>query len=65
MAIAARADNQDIKGFDSLKNKKIAVEIGTTGAEKSKFQKPGLKRLILSSYLGNFSRTQEPIVHSP
>jgi arginine/lysine/histidine/glutamine transport system substrate-binding and permease protein len=36
LAIAIRADNQDITGFDSLKNKKIAVQIGTTGAIKAK-----------------------------
>ncbi|MGF1934951.1 MAG: ABC transporter permease subunit [Nostoc sp. ChiQUE02] len=35
-AYAIRADNQDIAGFDSLKNKKIAVQIGTTGAAKAK-----------------------------
>ena len=34
LAIAIRADNQDITGFDSLKNKKIAVQIGTTGCCK-------------------------------
>ncbi|MGV0105543.1 ABC transporter permease subunit [Nostoc sp. DSM 114160] len=36
LAIAIRADNQEITGFDSLKNKKIAVQIGTTGAAKAK-----------------------------
>ncbi|MBW4673281.1 MAG: ABC transporter permease subunit [Desmonostoc geniculatum HA4340-LM1] len=36
LAIAIRADNQNITGFDSLKNQKIAVQIGTTGAEKAK-----------------------------
>ncbi|MBK1989068.1 ABC transporter permease subunit [Sphaerospermopsis aphanizomenoides BCCUSP55] len=36
LAIAIRADNQDITGFDSLQNKKIAVQIGTTGAAKAK-----------------------------
>ncbi|MEH2370949.1 ABC transporter permease subunit [Nostoc sp.] len=36
LAIAIRADNQNITGFDSLKNKKIAVQIGTTGAAKAK-----------------------------
>ncbi|RCJ22952.1 ABC transporter substrate-binding protein [Nostoc minutum NIES-26] len=36
LAIAIRADNQDITGFDSLKNKKLAVQIGTTGAAKAK-----------------------------
>ncbi|TAF03825.1 MAG: ABC transporter permease subunit [Nostocales cyanobacterium] len=36
LAIATRTDNQEIKSFDSLQNKKIAVQIGTTGAEKAK-----------------------------
>ncbi|MEH1896120.1 MAG: ABC transporter permease subunit [Nostoc sp.] len=36
LAIAIRADNQNITGFDSLKNKKIAVQVGTTGAAKAK-----------------------------
>ncbi|WP_375474340.1 ABC transporter permease subunit [uncultured Nostoc sp.] len=36
LAIAIRTDNQDITSFDSLKNKKIAVQIGTTGAAKAK-----------------------------
>ncbi|BAY79554.1 polar amino acid ABC transporter inner membrane subunit (plasmid) [Nostoc linckia NIES-25] len=36
LAIAIRADNQNITGFDSLKNKKLAVQIGTTGAAKAK-----------------------------
>jgi arginine/lysine/histidine/glutamine transport system substrate-binding/permease protein len=36
LAIAIRTDNQDITGFDSLKNKKIAVQLGTTGAAKAK-----------------------------
>ncbi len=36
LAIAIRTDNQNITGFDSLKNKKIAVQIGTTGAAKAK-----------------------------
>ncbi|HIK08595.1 MAG TPA: ABC transporter permease subunit [Trichormus sp. M33_DOE_039] len=36
LAIAIRNNNSDITGFDSLKNKKIAVQIGTTGAEKAK-----------------------------
>ena len=36
LAIAIRSDNQNITGFDSLKNKKIAVQIGTTGAAKAK-----------------------------
>ncbi|MDF5707376.1 MAG: ABC transporter permease subunit [Nostoc sp. S4] len=36
LAIAIRTDNQNITGFDSLKNQKIAVQIGTTGAAKAK-----------------------------
>jgi arginine/lysine/histidine/glutamine transport system substrate-binding and permease protein len=36
LAIAIRADNQNITGFNNLKNKKIAVQIGTTGAAKAK-----------------------------
>ena len=36
LAIAIRADNQSITGFDSLQNKKIAVQMGTTGAQKAK-----------------------------
>jgi arginine/lysine/histidine/glutamine transport system substrate-binding/permease protein len=36
LAVAVRKDNKDITNFDSLKNKKIAVQIGTTGAEKAK-----------------------------
>lgn len=36
LAIAIQADNQDISSFESLKNKKIAVQIGTTGAEEAK-----------------------------
>ncbi len=35
LAIAVRANNNDITNFDSLKNKKIAVQIGTTGAKKA------------------------------
>jgi len=35
LAIATRANNQDITSFDSLRNKRIAVQIGTTGAEKA------------------------------
>ena len=34
LAIAVSQDNQDIKKFDDLENKKIAVQIGTTGAKK-------------------------------
>nr|WP_199332149.1 ABC transporter permease subunit [Anabaena lutea] len=33
---AILTDNQNITSFDSLQNKKIAVQIGTTGAEKAK-----------------------------
>ncbi|MCF4969716.1 ABC transporter permease subunit [Nostoc sp. CMAA1605] len=36
LAIAIRENDPNITGFDSLKNKKIAVQIGTTGAEKAK-----------------------------
>ncbi|MBU7586194.1 MAG: ABC transporter permease subunit [Nostoc sp. TH1S01] len=36
LAIAVRDNNQDITSLDSLKNKKLAVQIGTTGAEKAK-----------------------------
>ncbi len=36
LAIAVRADKQDITNFNSLKNKKIAVQIGTTGAQQAK-----------------------------
>ncbi len=36
LAIAVRTDNPSITGFDSLKNKTIAVQIGTTGAAKAK-----------------------------
>ena len=36
LAIAIRTDNQNIKGFNSLQNKKIAVQMGTTGAQKAK-----------------------------
>ena len=35
LAIAVRSNNTDITNFDSLKNKKIAVQIGTTGAKKA------------------------------
>jgi arginine/lysine/histidine/glutamine transport system substrate-binding and permease protein len=35
LALAVRENNQDIKGFEDLKNKKIAVQIGTTGAEEA------------------------------
>lgn len=36
VAIATRIDNQNITNFDSLKNKIIGVQIGTTGALKAK-----------------------------
>jgi arginine/lysine/histidine/glutamine transport system substrate-binding/permease protein len=36
LAIAVRSDNKDITSFDSLKNRNIAVQIGTTGAEEAK-----------------------------
>ncbi|WP_341529771.1 basic amino acid ABC transporter substrate-binding protein [Nostoc sp. UHCC 0302] len=36
LAIATRKDNQDIKDFNSLKGKKIAVQIGSTGADFAK-----------------------------
>lgn len=36
LAIAVRENNPEITGFDSLHNKKIAVQIGTTGADKAK-----------------------------
>lgn len=36
VAIATRTDNQNITSFDSLKNKIIGVQIGTTGALKAK-----------------------------
>ncbi len=36
LAIATRTDNQNITNFDSLKNKTIGVQIGTTGALKAK-----------------------------
>jgi arginine/lysine/histidine/glutamine transport system substrate-binding and permease protein len=36
LAIAIRNNNQDITGFDKLNNKRIAVQIGTTGAAKAK-----------------------------
>ncbi|TFI52455.1 transporter substrate-binding domain-containing protein [Mastigocladus laminosus UU774] len=35
LAIAVRTNNQDITNFESLQNKKIAVQIGTTGAKKA------------------------------
>ncbi|MEW6493364.1 MAG: ABC transporter permease subunit [Cyanobacteriota bacterium] len=36
LAIAIKADNNDITSLESLKNKKIAVQIGTTGAQEAK-----------------------------
>jgi arginine/lysine/histidine/glutamine transport system substrate-binding/permease protein len=36
LAIAIRDNNKDITSFESLKNKKIAVQIGTTGGKKAK-----------------------------
>ena len=36
LGIVVRGNNQDITNFESLKNKKIAVQIGTTGADKVK-----------------------------
>lgn len=36
LAIAVRANNSNITNLDSLKNKAIAVQIGTTGAETAK-----------------------------
>jgi arginine/lysine/histidine/glutamine transport system substrate-binding/permease protein len=42
LAIAIRSDNQNITNFDSLKNQKIAVQIGSTGAKKAQ-DIPGAK----------------------
>lgn len=36
LAITVRENNQDIINFDSLKNKKVGVLLGTTGANKAK-----------------------------
>jgi arginine/lysine/histidine/glutamine transport system substrate-binding and permease protein len=36
LAIAIKSNNQEITSFDRLKGKKIAVQIGTTGAAKGK-----------------------------
>jgi arginine/lysine/histidine/glutamine transport system substrate-binding/permease protein len=36
LAIAIRDNNKDITTFDDLKNKKLAVQIGTTGAKTAK-----------------------------
>jgi arginine/lysine/histidine/glutamine transport system substrate-binding and permease protein len=35
LALAVKEGNQEIKSFDDLKNKRIAVQIGTTGAEEA------------------------------
>ncbi|QIR37715.1 ABC transporter permease subunit [Tolypothrix sp. PCC 7910] len=48
LAIAIRTDNQDITNFNSLKNKRIAVQIGTTGAKKAQ-DIPGAKIRIFDS----------------
>jgi len=42
LAIAIKANNKDVTSLDSLKNKNIAVQIGTTGAAKAK-RIPGAK----------------------
>ncbi len=42
LAIAIKADNNDITSLDSLNNKNIAVQIGTTGAAEAK-KVPGAK----------------------
>ncbi|WP_406678524.1 basic amino acid ABC transporter substrate-binding protein [Moorella sp. ACPs] len=42
LVVAVKADNDTIKGFDDLKGKKIAVQIGTTGAKEAK-KIPGAK----------------------
>lgn len=42
LAIAIRNDNKDITTFESLKNKKLAVQIGTTGSKKAQ-EIPGAK----------------------
>jgi arginine/lysine/histidine/glutamine transport system substrate-binding/permease protein len=42
LAIAIKANNKDITSLDSLKNKNIAVQIGTTGAAEAK-KVPGAK----------------------
>jgi arginine/lysine/histidine/glutamine transport system substrate-binding and permease protein len=36
LAIAIKAGDRDVTSLDALKNKKIAVQIGTTGADKAK-----------------------------
>lgn len=40
LAIAVQASNTEITSLDSLKGKKVAVQIGTTGAEKAKAADP-------------------------
>lgn len=42
LAIAVKENNKDITKFDNLKNKKLAVQIGTTGAAEAK-KVPGAK----------------------
>ncbi|MBD2211091.1 ABC transporter permease subunit [Nostoc linckia FACHB-104] len=42
LAIAISTDNQDITNFESLKDQRIAVQIGTTGAKKAQ-EIPGAK----------------------
>ncbi|HEY9635642.1 MAG TPA: ABC transporter permease subunit [Coleofasciculaceae cyanobacterium] len=42
LAIAIKANNKDVTSLDSLKNKNIAVQIGTTGAAEAK-KIPGAK----------------------
>lgn len=43
LSVAVRADNNTIKGFSDLKGKKIAVQIGTTGAKYVKNNIEGAK----------------------
>ncbi|MBD2184214.1 ABC transporter permease subunit [Planktothrix sp. FACHB-1355] len=42
LAIAVKSDNQDITSLESLQNKRVAVQIGTTGALEAK-KIPGAK----------------------
>nr|WP_277998992.1 basic amino acid ABC transporter substrate-binding protein [Moorella sulfitireducens] len=42
LVVAVKADNNTIKGFDDLQGKKIAAQIGTTGAKEAK-KIPGAK----------------------
>jgi arginine/lysine/histidine/glutamine transport system substrate-binding/permease protein len=42
LAIATKSDNKQITSLDTLKNKSIAVQIGTTGAQEAK-KVPGAK----------------------